>query len=161
MSNMYIFADSQQDITYFPRNTASHFAIKLTKPVNLDSGAWGLAVKELRVHRESNVSGYYALTIDCTQPFPSHGTENRVLRTFSLQKQKESKSTPVVTPDTLSRTSSKESQHIEDIFDFNPGYYMPLHIRNINNLYVDILPVDGSPTDNIIKIWCVLHLKQL
>ena len=139
---MYIYggSDAGQYTPIYQR--AWDFNIKIPSPIDLQPGKWLLSLCELRVQREANVEGYFALFVDVIHPQPFYGQLRSILRTFSLEARE-----------------NTQGEIIDHII-FQDRYYCNIHTGQFSCLQVKLKSIDGSAESEFIKTCCVFHLKH-
>jgi len=82
---MYIVVANSDSKTYYSGNTASHFRVKLSKPLNLE-GAWTVAVCEIHLTDNAENMGILGFSADFCNGLISDGGQTTVLRKFNCKR---------------------------------------------------------------------------
>ena len=136
---MYIYAETGAHSLQHSK----HFVhVALPQVYVIKPNDWLISVCELRVHRDQNTEGYYAIKIRGTTPQSFNSQSVPVVRTFSI--------TP--RPD--------EKAEIIEHSEFIHQHYIPIGVPNLKGFDISIEHIDGDPVDKICKVWLVLHMKH-
>ena len=135
MSSIYIVVSSTDSLDFYTDNIASHFLVKLAKPLNL-VGSWKVALCEINVYDNSATVGIVGLNCNICNGLLTEGVQTQLLRTF------------------------KCARNVHQVFH-NP-YYVSVEKLFIDTLEVYITgsgsrPITLSPR---AKVVCTLHLRQ-
>ena len=135
MSSIYIVASSTDSLEYYTENNASHFIVKLAKPLNL-SGSWKVALCQINVYGNGATAGIVGLNCNICNGLLTEGVQTQILRTF------------------------KCARNTDEVF--HKPYYVPVDRLFIDTLEIYITGSGGkqitlSPKAQLV---CTLHLLK-
>jgi len=82
---MYLIVSNTDSSTYYSENKASHFFVKLGKPLDL-SGCWKIALCEVTILGNTARRGTVGLTCNICNGLWVEGVQTRLLRKFKCEK---------------------------------------------------------------------------
>ena len=140
-NSLYIFTDSHQSNYLFGNNTGSSFTVQLLGDISLTPGEWECGLKQLRIQRASDVTGFFLINSDIVGFTSAYGDPHNILRSFDIPQQSKQAITT-------------------DVWEYNDVYYMPVIRKNISSIHFDIWGVGRNIQPPIQRVWCVLHFRK-